>query len=57
MAKKSSRQLFGLVCTVCGAQNYVTNKNKVNTPDPLAFDKYCKLCKKHTPHKERKKLG
>jgi len=57
MAKKSSRQLFGLTCTVCDTQNYVTTKNKVNTTDALSFDKYCKLCKKHTPHKERKKLG
>lgn len=57
MAKKSSRQLFGLVCSVCGSQNYVTSKNKLNTADALTMDKYCKTCKKHTSHKERKKLG
>ena len=57
MAKKSSRQLFGMTCSVCGAQNYVTVRNKVNTTEALAFEKYCKKCKKHTTHKERKKLG
>lgn len=57
MAKKSTRVLFGLTCTVCGAQNYVTSKNKTNTTEALAFEKYCKMCKKHTSHKEKKKLG
>ncbi|HNQ31075.1 MAG TPA: 50S ribosomal protein L33 [Candidatus Woesebacteria bacterium] len=57
MAKKSSRQLFGLVCSTCESQNYVTHRNKVNTTEALAFDKFCSKCKKHTPHKERKKLG
>jgi len=57
MAKKSTRIIFGLICSVCGAQNYVTTKNKVNTTEALAFDKFCKACKKHTAHKERKKLG
>lgn len=57
MAKKSSRQLFGLTCSVCESQNYVTTKNKVNSTEALAMEKFCKHCKKHTPHKERKKLG
>lgn len=56
MAKKGSRVLFGFVCEICGKQNYVAVKNKVNTPDPLKLKKYCNKCKKKTSHKERKKL-
>ncbi len=56
MAKKGSRVLLGLVCEVCGKQNYVTQKNKVNTTEALKLQKYCNQCKKTTGHKERKKL-
>lgn len=56
MAKKTSRGQLGLVCEVCGKQNYVISKNRVNTTNPLNLKKYCSRCKKHTPHKERKKL-
>ncbi len=57
MAKKSSRVLIGLVCEVCSKQNYVTQKNKLNTTAALKLNKYCNHCKKSTPHKEKKKLG
>lgn len=57
MAKKGSRVLLGLVCEVCGKQNYVTQKNKVNTTEALKLQKYCNQCKKTTVHKERKKLS
>lgn len=57
MAKKGSRVLFGLTCTVCKNQNYVVEKNKVNTTAPLKLNKYCRHCKKHTEHKEKKKLS
>lgn len=57
MAKKGSRSLIGLVCTVCNKQNYVVEKNKVNTTNGLKLQKYCNQCKKHTEHKEKKKLG
>ncbi|NTU73754.1 50S ribosomal protein L33 [Candidatus Roizmanbacteria bacterium] len=56
MAKKSSRLQFGLVCTVCNKQNYVVEKNKINTTEALKLMKYCNKCKKHTEHKEKKKL-
>lgn len=56
MAKKSSRTLVGLVCEVCSKQNYVVQKNKVNTTTPLKMKKYCNKCRKHTSHKEKKKL-
>lgn len=57
MAKKGSRVLMGLVCTVCNKQNYVTQKNKVNTTEVLSLKKYCNRCRKRTLHKEKKKLG
>ena len=56
MAGKSSRVKTGLVCTVCKSQNYITEKSKLNTQGPLQLNKYCKMCKKATKHKEAKKL-
>ncbi|GAB4026784.1 MAG: 50S ribosomal protein L33 [Candidatus Microgenomates bacterium] len=55
-AKKGPRQLFGLVCTVCKNFNYTTTRNKLNTPEKLTPSKYCSTCRKHTEHKEAKKL-
>lgn len=56
MAKKGSRILIGLTCEACGRQNYVTEKNKINTVGPLKLKKYCSACRKRTVHKEKKKL-
>ncbi|MBI2414233.1 50S ribosomal protein L33 [candidate division WWE3 bacterium] len=56
MAKKTNRVLLGLTCATCGRQNYVTEKNKMNTTEKVAFKKYCKLCKIVTDHKEKAKL-
>lgn len=55
MAKKDSRIFVGLVCTVCWKQNYVTSRNKMNTPK-IELQKYCNHCKKHLPHKMKEKL-
>ncbi|WP_055078963.1 50S ribosomal protein L33 [Lagierella massiliensis] len=41
-----------LECTECKNRNYTTSKNKKNTTDRIELKKYCKFCKKHTPHKE-----
>lgn len=57
MAKKGSRVHIGFICEVCKKQNYVTDKNKINTTEALKLKKYCNRCRKHTMHKERKKLG
>jgi large subunit ribosomal protein L33 len=54
--KKGPRQYYGLKCDACGAFNYITERNKVNTPDKLELKKYCKVCKAATLHKEAKKL-
>ena len=48
------RQLVTLACTECKNRNYMTTKNKQKTPDRLEFKKYCRTCKKHTPHRETK---
>ncbi|KKU60516.1 MAG: 50S ribosomal protein L33 [Microgenomates group bacterium GW2011_GWE1_47_12] len=55
-AKKGPRQPFGLKCGECSAFNYITSRSKLNTPDKLVLSKYCPKCKKHTKHKESKKL-
>lgn len=57
MAKKGSRILVGLICEQCKKQNYVVQKNKINTQEGLKLNKHCNRCKKHTLHKEKKKLG
>ena len=55
-SKKTPRILVALLCAKCGAQNYLTEKNKVNTPDKLKFNKYCPWCRVTTEHKESTKL-
>ena len=56
MAKKGARQFIGLVCSVCDQQNYVSQKNKTNTPQKVNIKKYCPFCRKTTDHKETSKL-
>ncbi|MDR0325564.1 MAG: 50S ribosomal protein L33 [Oscillospiraceae bacterium] len=43
-----------LSCGECKQRNYNTMKNKKNDPDRLEMNKYCRFCRKHTPHKETK---
>lgn len=54
--KKGARQVFGMKCSECKAFNYITERNKVNTEEKLVLNKYCKRCRKATPHKEASKL-
>jgi len=56
MAKKGARSLLALVCSECKRQNYITEKNKINTEGKLELKKYCKWCRKVTLHKESSKL-
>jgi large subunit ribosomal protein L33 len=56
MAKNEHRIKIGLVCSICKNRNYITTKNKLNTPDKLTFNKYCRHCRKKTEHKETEKL-
>jgi len=43
-----------LACTECKQRNYNSTKNKKNDPDRLELSKYCRFCRKHTPHRETK---
>lgn len=57
MAKKGEHRItIGLVCSVCKNRNYVTTKNKMETPEKLKLNKFCKHCRKVTEHKETEKL-
>ncbi|MEF9878614.1 MAG: 50S ribosomal protein L33 [Clostridia bacterium] len=49
-----ARSKVMLSCTVCKQRNYNSMKNKKNTPDRIELNKYCRFCKKHTPHRETK---
>ncbi|OGM92164.1 50S ribosomal protein L33 [Candidatus Wolfebacteria bacterium RIFCSPLOWO2_01_FULL_38_11] len=54
MAKsKFSENLIRLRCTVCKRNNYYTRKKK-SLERKIEVKKYCKWCRKHTPHKEAK---
>ncbi|MGB9734963.1 MAG: 50S ribosomal protein L33 [bacterium] len=48
------RTMIVLACSECKNRNYMTSKNKKNTPDRLELKKYCPHCRKHTLHKEVK---
>lgn len=48
------REIIILACLDCKRKNYSSRKNKKNTPDRLELKKYCRFCRKHTPHKEQK---
>ncbi len=48
------RDIITLACAECKRRNYSTTKNKKTIPDRLELKKYCKFCKKHTPHRETK---
>lgn len=54
--KKGNRMLIGLECTETGRRTYVTEKNKINTPDKLQIKKYNPILRKHTIHKEVTRL-
>ena len=54
MAKKTGdvRPKITLACTECKDRNYITKKNRRNTPDRLEVMKFCKRENKHTLHRE-----
>ena len=53
-SKAGARIKITLRCSECKQRNYVTKKNKKNTPDRLELNKYCPYCRKHTVHNETK---
>ncbi|MDD5255277.1 MAG: 50S ribosomal protein L33 [Candidatus Omnitrophica bacterium] len=48
------REIINLECTVCKNRNYTTTKNKKLHQEKLEIKKFCRFCRKHTPHKEIK---
>jgi large subunit ribosomal protein L33 len=48
------RELITLVCGECKRKNYTTLKNKKTHQEKLETSKFCRTCRKHTPHKEGK---
>jgi large subunit ribosomal protein L33 len=51
----SQDQLIRLACKTCKRINYWTRKNKKKVERKIELNKFCKWCKKTTPHKEIKK--
>ena len=55
MASKSRRHSSGHHArhsTECKERNYITTKNRRNTPDRLELKKFCSRCGKQTVHRE-----
>ncbi|WP_371152780.1 50S ribosomal protein L33 [Buchananella felis] len=54
MASKSAdvRPKITLACSGCKERNYITKKNRRNTPDRLEINKYCPRCNAKTAHRE-----
>ncbi|MFH0779854.1 MAG: 50S ribosomal protein L33 [Parcubacteria group bacterium] len=50
----SQDNLVKLECKDCRQVNYYTKRNKKAVKQKLEMKKYCKHCRKHTPHKEIK---
>jgi len=48
------RDLISLICGECKRRNYTTTKNKKIHQEKLETSKFCRFCRKHTPHKEGK---
>ena len=51
---KGGREKIKLESTAGTGHFYTTSKNKRTTPGKLEFSKFCRFCRKHTPHKETK---
>lgn len=51
------REIVALACVECaqpGKSVYWTTKNKRTHPDRMQLKKYCRWCRKHAPHREKK---
>ena len=48
------REYFSLECTVCKNRTYRTSREMRNGKK-LELKKYCRHCRKRTPHAEKKK--
>ncbi len=48
------RGIIILACTDCKRRNYNTTKNKRKMTERFEMKKFCRWCRKHTPHRETK---
>ena len=48
------REYLTLECAECGCRNYRTQR-ETKAGKKLELKKFCKVCRAHTAHKERKK--
>jgi large subunit ribosomal protein L33 len=48
------RDIISMACTECKRRNYSTTKNRRKSSERLELNKFCRACRKHTPHKESK---
>jgi large subunit ribosomal protein L33 len=48
------REIVTLACGDCKRRNYSTTKNRKKSSERLELNKFCRACRKHTPHKESK---
>jgi len=46
------REQITLECAECSRRNYTCTKNRRTHPGRVEYRKYCRFCRKHTPHKE-----
>ncbi|MFA6993609.1 MAG: 50S ribosomal protein L33 [Patescibacteria group bacterium] len=54
MTKRTDDHYVKMECTVCKNVTYRVRKNRKKIKERLASSKYCRHCRKHTPHKETK---
>lgn len=48
------REMFTMECTTCGRRNYTSYKDKKKNKERIVLKKFCKFCRVHTEHKEKK---
>jgi len=48
------RDIITLECTECKNRNYSKTKNRKRMTKRLELKKFCRVCRKHTLHKETK---
>ncbi|MBF0532133.1 MAG: 50S ribosomal protein L33 [Candidatus Omnitrophica bacterium] len=49
------REPIQFQCLECERINYSSTKDKKKKPERIELKKYCRFCRKHSPHKETKK--
>jgi len=54
MAKKENRIVITLACVDCKERNYTTQKSRKNDSGRISMKKYCRVCRKHTEHREQR---